>query len=372
MKTKTLTALALGTILASSPMLVVPYTNINTEAQTQSGKVVEITHTGTEDWLEVNFVSAEGNHCGYSKNFSPESSGTEPVSAGIRNLMDFIQRFESSGAVKSQGVHSSYQVVFGGIDPTDRPSVALTSMTVSDVLAWQDSIDSLYMSEAAGAYQVMEDTLRGLVDTGHINPEATFNEATQDAVAVLLMERRGLSKFVAGEISAEDFADNLAREWASFPVVRDQSGANRNVKRGQSYYAGDNLNKAHADPNEFLSVVSGILGNTAVQSDDKAQADSKVPEQLPELRETSASAFGSHRVTLGAKKSVDGPIKIFGQYDLVEHSHWSVNLKTEIDTETKDDQTSGRIEYNNKNLSTSASVKPGEKPEFAIQWNFAF
>jgi hypothetical protein len=51
----------------------------------------------------------------------------------------------------------------------------------------------------------------------------------------------------------------LAREWASLPVQRDQRGATRLVKRGQSYYAGDGLNKASATPEEVLRAVNAAL-----------------------------------------------------------------------------------------------------------------
>ena len=37
-------------------------------------------------------------------------------------------------------------------------------------------------------------------------------------------------------------------EWASFPVLADTKGATRSIKAGQSYYAGDGLNKALVSP----------------------------------------------------------------------------------------------------------------------------
>lgn len=117
------------------------------------------------------------------------------------------------------------------------------------------------------------------LDAGLIDSDALFNEATQDAVAELLMERRGLSRFVGGELSAEDFANNLAREWASFPVVHDQQGASRHVKKGQSYYAGDGLNKAYAEPDEFLSIVKGILAASAELPETAATTSLNAPEQ---------------------------------------------------------------------------------------------
>ena len=171
-------------------------------------------------------------------------------------ILALIRRLESAGAVSKQGVASPYDVVWGGVRVADRPRRPLTSMTVAEVLAWQDGIDSRYQSEAAGAYQIMEDTLRELVSAGGVAPGDRFDAATQDACAIALMRRRGWDALCRGEMSAERFGDALAREWASFPVHSDQRGASRTVKRGQSYYAGDGLNAAHTRPEEVIAAIA--------------------------------------------------------------------------------------------------------------------
>lgn len=157
----------------------------------------------------------------------------------LKPLLDFIAKYESNG---------DYNIVWGGIKPKDRPPKPLTSMTVREVLNWQDSIDLLYMSEAAGRYQILEDTLRDLVDQGKVQPTAVFDEKTQDQLAIALLNRRGLQRWLANEITASKFANNIAREWASMPVVNGP-------KRGRSYYAGDGLNMAHASVADFLIAV---------------------------------------------------------------------------------------------------------------------
>ncbi|UWQ29088.1 hypothetical protein [Leisingera sp. M523] len=294
--------------------------------------------------------------------------------AEVRGLLGYIRRFESVGAATSQGVQSAYQVVYGGIAATDRPTEALTSMTVAKVLAWQDSIDARYPSEAAGAYQVMEDTLRGLVDAGQIDPDAIFNEATQDYVAELLMKRRGLSKFVTGEISTEEFADNLAREWASFPVVRDQQGAKRYVERGQSYYAGDGLNKAHADPDEFLSIVERIRVTSTELPEDTTTAASKAPEQVTKRREPSENASETGAVTLGATKWADGPIEISGQFDFVDQYGWNILSNAEYVFESDIYEIGGSATYEKDDLSFSFSGAhdAGDNTEFSAEVEYRF
>jgi muramidase (phage lysozyme) len=160
----------------------------------------------------------------------------------VKPLLDFIAKPESGG---------EYGVVWGRIKPADRPKRPLISMTIAEVLAWQESIDARYQSEAAGRYQIMEDTLRPLPAAAGLKMYDLFNEANQDALATVLLRRRGLDKFIAGKISAEEFANNLAREWASLPVVTGP-------KAGRSFYAGDGLNKSHVSVDEFLAAVHAV------------------------------------------------------------------------------------------------------------------
>ena len=288
----------------------------------------------------------------------------------LLGLLNYIQRFESAGAINSQGVKSAYDVVYGGIAAADRPPVPLTSMTVSQVLEWQDSIDARYPSEAAGAYQVMEDTLRELVTSGQLDPDLLFDEATQDAVAEMLMERRGLSKFLAGTLSAEDFADSLAKEWASFPVLRDQNGANRRIKRGQSYYAGDGLNKAHADPDEFLAVIKGIQSRVAKTPAKEASSQVEYEDQA---QQAAGKDNEDSSLTITAAKSFDGPVQIEGELELQSHYNWQVGMNASYEFGTDAFSVGGKATYEKDSLSISVSgAHDGDDAELrgTLTYNF--
>ncbi len=148
-----------------------------------------------------------------------------------------------------------YDQYYSGIAAQDAPPRQLTQMTVNEVLAWQNRIDPKYNSEAAGRYQVMEDTLRGLVQGGQISGNARFDGNTQDAIAIALMGQQGLASWQSGQMSDADFADRLARVWAGLPVQKSQRGAKRTVSRGQSYYAAVGNNAATVSPDAVLSAV---------------------------------------------------------------------------------------------------------------------
>lgn len=159
-------------------------------------------------------------------------------------ILALIRKHEADGAIRAQGAASAYDVVSGFIAPAQRPAVPLTKMTVAEVLEWQTGLQS--RSTAAGAYQIIRRTLLGLM----LPPSAQFDSYLQDRAAMQLLDRRGWSRLLNGEMTPTRFGDALAREWASLPVLTDQRGHSRQVKRGQSYYAGDGLNKAHAKPAE--------------------------------------------------------------------------------------------------------------------------
>jgi len=133
------------------------------------------------------------------------------------------------------------------------PPKELSTMTLGEVMAWQDATTGQAESNAAGAYQFIRKTLRGLKEEAGLTGEEMFDSDLQDALAVRLMRRRGLDKYQSGEISHSTFANNLAKEWASLPVL---TGTERNgvpILPGQSYYKGVGSNKALVKPSELKS-----------------------------------------------------------------------------------------------------------------------
>lgn len=185
--------------------------------------------------------------------------------ADPKPILDMIAKHEAGpGAVRQQGVATDYDVVWGRIPREHRPQALLgaplTRLTIGQVLHWQrDVVARGSPSSAAGRYQFIRATLEGTRLLEGVALDARFDEATQDRLAVRLLIGRGWSQVVTNRMSVEDFADALAREWASLPVQSDQKGAHRNVERGQSFYAGDNLNRASASPEEVIAAIRVAL-----------------------------------------------------------------------------------------------------------------
>ena len=165
------------------------------------------------------------------------------IPAGTDSLLELIRRHE--------GGRAGYDAHWGGLAAQHRPPHHLTTMTVAQVLAWQNKIrKDGAKSTAAGAYQIIYTTLKGMAGRA-VNKNAIFNETTQDKLAIHLLKARGLDKFIGRRLSSPDFAHEISKEWASFP-------ATKGTKRGRSYYAGDGLNTAHVSIYDSLNAVEQI------------------------------------------------------------------------------------------------------------------
>jgi muramidase (phage lysozyme) len=158
------------------------------------------------------------------------SSAIAPSSAVTDKLLDYIGKKESGG---------NYNILHGGKTLPD-----LSEMTVAQVLDFQaQMLKQGHESTAVGKYQILRKTLAGLVDQGVVSATDRFSASTQDKLAVALLQGRGLDKYLSGKLSADQFADSVAREWASLPMAS-----------GKSAYAGVGSNRALGSRQDYMSV----------------------------------------------------------------------------------------------------------------------
>lgn len=171
---------------------------------------------------------------------------------GAEILLDFIGKIETGRT----GLEA-YRTIYGHKESTlPRP---LTDFTIDELLAAQVRWGKNWGSSAAGKFQIIRKTLQGLVKQLGLPGDTKFGKNTQDMLGLHLLKGRGYENFAAGRTSLELFALSLAKEWASLPVLADTQGASRKVKAGQSYYAGDGLNKALVSTDEFRKVLTEVL-----------------------------------------------------------------------------------------------------------------
>lgn len=151
-----------------------------------------------------------------------------------QKILDFLGKYESNG---------NYDVMVGGANQ------GLTKMTVGEVMQLQNQLAASGKGTAAGKYQIIQKTLAGLISQGVASPTDMFDSATQDKLGRALLDRRGYSAYKEGKITADQFADNLAKEWAALPTAS-----------GRSYYDGVGNNKALVSRADLMTAIQAETG----------------------------------------------------------------------------------------------------------------
>lgn len=178
------------------------------------------------------------------------------VPAGAAILLDFLRDTETARDNDATHDADAYTTIIGHKE--SQLAKPITSMTIDELSAEQLRwVREWRMpSGAAGAYQIIRKTLLGLKKQLGLAGSEKFTPALQDRMGLELLRLRGLDKFLAGRMTETAFALELAKEWASMPVLAPAKGATRKLKVGQSYYAGDGVNKALVTVSELKAVLA--------------------------------------------------------------------------------------------------------------------
>ena len=160
--------------------------------------------------------------------------------ASYEPLLQLIANVESK---------NNYNAHFSNASNTQ---IDFTNMSIDEVMKWQtDYVSKGNYSSAVGRYQIINTTLDGLVRRLGIDTSLKFDQRMQDKLAIALLERRGSERFINEELTKDEFAANLAMEWAALPKI---IGDNPN----DSYYAGDGVNKALVNATDVMTAIDKI------------------------------------------------------------------------------------------------------------------
>lgn len=206
---------------------------------------------------QMDAAESEENYKEIGEESTPEAATPEDISASPINFT--VPELEAASA---SGGQAAILNLLGRTEGTDRGrgynetlgygaftggDVDLTNMTLNDVDAIQTDMlrhpNNSFNSSAVGRYQIVRTTLRSLKKELGLTGDEVFTPELQDRLAEALLERRGLSKYRAGELSADQFINNLAREWASLPTTS-----------GRGAYAGQ---RAAVAPSAVLTAFAG-------------------------------------------------------------------------------------------------------------------
>ena len=173
------------------------------------------------------------------------------VTPEIKTLLD---------AIRSHEAPKGYGQIYSGARGVSLKA-DVSKMTLDGVLNFQSQmLAGKSKSTACGGYQFLRKTLKATIQGMGLKGNEVWTPELQDRMALYLVEQRGLPRFLSGRITRTEFANNLAKEWASLPVVSTVQGGSRIVNRGQSFYAGDGLNKSFHKPAVIESLLDAIKG----------------------------------------------------------------------------------------------------------------
>lgn len=174
--------------------------------------------------------------------------------APAKRCLDLIRSVEAPGG---------YGVVYA--NRQSRLPKPLVTMTINEVIAdgsrrSQDRTGGIKGSSAAGAFQFMQKTLTGLRDSLGLTGSELMTPDLQDRLGYQLLIQRGYKRYMAGTMSMADFGNELAEEWASFPLLKPQNGK----RRGQSNYAGDGQNHVLIAPGPVEACLRAMRAESAL------------------------------------------------------------------------------------------------------------
>jgi hypothetical protein len=189
------------------------------------------------------------------------------------SLLDAIAKGESASAggydAMNQGTVGLGGKVIGSGNSEKIINKKLTDMTIGEIMsraakpsdnAQKRKADGLIF--AAGRYQIIPNTLKGLVDAGIATKDEKFSPEVQDRLGMQLIKQTGATK-LAAEGKYDEAQNALAKTWAGIPLATDVVDKKGNIKKaGQSFYAGPG-NKAHVGSGKDVRASLMAMNNNA-------------------------------------------------------------------------------------------------------------
>ncbi|SNV34693.1 Uncharacterised protein [Chryseobacterium taklimakanense] len=147
-------------------------------------------------------------------------------------------------------------------------NLKIVELTIKEVQEKQKNRDVF----AVGRYQLIPDTLNSAIRNLGLDTNEKLNEEIQDKIFdeyLIKVKRSKVIDFLEGNGNVEDAMYSLAQEWASIGVEKGKRISDKIIKKdkkvvkrivrhaegGESYYAGDGLNKSHITPEQMKNAL---------------------------------------------------------------------------------------------------------------------
>lgn len=199
--------------------------------------------------------------------FIPGPIGTAlKIGAGVATIYGLTGL---SGAIAAGESGGDYEKVVGGETTVQfhGEERKLTEMSVGEVLEWGETRIKEKKGTAAGKYQIINATLEGLVKQGAVSKTEMFTPETQEKLFTSLLPQQAIN-YISGKTSGKESEDEailaISKVWAAVPIPYDVPS--RGLKAGQSYYAGDKVNKALMSVDTIRSALQKSRENKSVHT----------------------------------------------------------------------------------------------------------
>jgi hypothetical protein len=147
-------------------------------------------------------------------------------------------------------------------------NVKVIELTIKEVQDKQSNRDVF----AVGRYQLIPNTLNDAITSLGLDTNKKLDKEMQDKIFddyLIKIKRPEIIAYLEGQGSVEDAMYDSAKEWASIGVEKGRRISDKKIKKGkkvisiikryakggESYYAGDGLNKAHITPEQIKNVL---------------------------------------------------------------------------------------------------------------------
>jgi len=213
---------------------------------------------------------------GLAENFNIGTSTKTPTTidvGNVSNLSDLVGKLESGGDYNKMVIPTGKGI---------KPEKPITEMTLDEVSSLQEKMKKSgdYPSTAVGKYQYLQGTLKGVAKQENLDTsKEKFTPEIQERLFKRTLVNRGLEDYKSGKISKEQFQNNLAMEFASIPVTTDihrpagKGYAAKNIKVGESYYAGVGGNKSLVKPEVVAKLLEDLKSPTVSMQPTESKID---------------------------------------------------------------------------------------------------
>jgi hypothetical protein len=194
------------------------------------------------------------------------------MASALQNFFDVILRGESKTyndhnwyVCKGKGCLKGY-IQGSTKNPNQYPLLKkpLSEYTIGEIQEFQSRArDSTGKLWATGRYQIIPDTLNGLVTSLGLSKSDKYDKETQDKMGYqLLVERKAIKDYITGQNednkeNAEKASLEVAKIWSSVGVPFPVQGRSQFVQKDQSFYygGGDVASEPSANVIEALKVL---------------------------------------------------------------------------------------------------------------------